>query len=121
MGGVFVDSQDKLIGGLLADLPLVSHAGAALSLIPADAARDAIKARELDEIMRDNFAELMNMCSGLFNLARTHRVRLSATSFAPAALASELAALAAKPTKRLDLEVDVEGYGKGRMILLLAP
>jgi hypothetical protein len=120
IGGLFVDGQDKVVGALLADLPLACYAGAAFSLIPADAARDSVKARELDEFMRENFAEVLNICSSFFNMERTHRVRLSATHYPPNAPGGDMAALAAKPAKRMDVDVEIDGYGKGRMSLLLA-
>lgn len=120
IAGLFVDGQNKVVGALMADLPMACYAGAAFSLIPADAARDSIKAKELDEFMRENFSEVLNICSSLFNLERTHRVRLSATNYPPSAPAGELAALAAKPAKRMDVDVEIEGYGRGRMSLLLA-
>lgn len=120
IGGVFVDAQNRVIGGALADLSLASLASAAFALIPADAARDSIKAREIDDFMRENFSELLNIFSVLFNLERSHRVRLSATQFPADAANKDLLALAAKPAKRMDLEVDIEAYGRGRMSLLLA-
>ena len=120
IGGLFVDAQNKVIGGVLADLSLACLAGAAFSLIPADAARDSIKAKGLDDFMRENFAELLNIFSVLFNPQRSHRVRLSATPFPADAASSDLLALAAKPAKRMDLEVDIDGYGRGLLSLLLA-
>jgi hypothetical protein len=119
-GGVFVDAQNKVIGGVLADLSLVCLAGAAFSLIPADAARDSIKAKGIEDFVRENFSELLNIFSGLFTADRSQRVRLSATRFPADAANSDLAALVANPAKRMDVEVDIEGYGRGRMSLLLA-
>lgn len=120
IAGAFVDGNDRLIGACLVDLPLAAYAGAALSLIPADAARDSIKAKELEDFMQDNFAEVLNICSRLFDIDSTHRVRLSATSFPPAGYPAEIASMVAKPAKRFDVDLDISGYGKGRFSMLLA-
>lgn len=120
IAGAFVDGENKLIGACLVDLPLAVYAGAALSLIPVYAARDSIKAKELEDFMQENFTEVLNICSRLFDIDASRRVRLSATSFPPAGYPAELAGLVAKPAKRFDVDLDISGYGKGRFSLLLA-
>ena len=120
IAGMFVDGNNKPIGACLVDLSLAAYAGSALSLIPADAARDSIKARELDDFMQDNFAEVLNICSRLFDIDSEHRVRLSATSFPPNLYPADVATIVGGPAKRMDVDLEISGYGKGRFSLLLA-
>jgi hypothetical protein len=118
--GYYIDGNKRLVGALFADKPLVVYAGAAFSLIPADAAKDALREAQLDEMIQENYAELLNICSRLFNIGADARITLSATEFAPAPRSAASTAMLGKPAKRADFEVDVDGYGKGKMALVLA-
>ena len=50
-----------------ADLAFAAFAGSAFSMIPADAARDCIKEKDLGEFVQDNFGEVLNILSRLFS------------------------------------------------------
>ncbi len=69
--------------------------------------------------MRDNCAEILNVCSRLFTSNDQHRVTLTGTCFAPAALPEQARALLARG-ERLELSVDIDKYGTGAMVLVVA-
>ena len=120
IAGHFVNGMKTVIGGCFCDRSLVAYAGAAFSLVPADAAEESLApGAELDEILVENFAEILNICSRLFEGGTGQRVTLSSIEY-PGTPASEASrAMLKNPVKRLDVEVDIAGYGKGRIALAL--
>jgi hypothetical protein len=121
IAGHYVNGAKTLIGGCFCDRALVAYAGAAFSLVPADAADECLAVAELDEILVENFAEILNICSRLFEGGSGQRVTLNTIEY-PGTPASEASrAMLKDPVKRLDLEVDIAGYGKGRIALALQP
>ena len=117
--GHYVNRDKKLVGAVFADKAMTLYAGAALSLVPADAAKDALKEPELDEIMRENFAEVLNVCSRMIEMSDEGRVMLSATEFPSMPRSAVTTGALAKPLKRVDFDVEIQGYGKGRFGMAL--
>lgn len=120
VAGHYLDGQKALVAGCFADKAFINYAGAALSLIPADAAEDNLKQDGLDEIVQENFAEVLNIFSRLFDLANKGRIVLSATEFAPTPRSAAAESMLVKPAQRADFDVTIDGYGKGRLTLALA-
>jgi hypothetical protein len=121
MAGHYVNGAKALISGCFADRDLVAYAGAALSLVPADAAEESLAQAELDEVLVENFAEILNICSRLFQRDTSQRVTLSTVEDPATATSATSAAMLKNPVRRLDVELDIAGYGKGRMALALQP
>ncbi len=119
LSGVYRAVDDTPVAACMADIPFAAFSGAAFSMIPADAARDSIKAGVLDEGMEDNFGEVLNVLSRLFADQGNHRITLQTKSFPPAALPEVASAALTAAGKKLDLEVDIDGYGKGLLMLRL--
>ena len=117
--GHYADRDKKPVAACFADKAMTLYAGAALSLVPADAARDAMKEAQLDEIMAENFAEVLNVCSRMIELPDSGRVVLTSTEFAPAPRSAASTSVLTKPRARIDFDVAIQGYGKGRFGLAL--
>ena len=117
--GLYVNGEGTVIGGCFADKAFAAYAGAALSLVPADAARECIAADEPDEILMENFAEVLNVCSRLFDRGSDQRVKLSAMEEPGTSRSATSLDMLRRPAKRHDLELDIAGYGKGRLVLAL--
>ena len=116
---VYSDDDGAVGAVALSDLPLASNAGAALSMIPAGMAEESIKAGTLAENLADNWHEVLNVASQLFNAGNGHRVKLA--DIHPAAEPPSAAAgLLGAPGARLDLEVAIVGYGSGTLSLVVA-
>lgn len=118
MDGVCVDDTTSVAAVIVADVPLAAAAGAALAMIPPAAAQDAVRADSLPPNIADNFHEAANiMCSAL-TASGGRGVRLAdfAVGSVPTAAETVLGGTAA----RLDLEVDVQNYGKGRLAIISA-
>jgi len=120
MAGLYGSSNDSpTIAACMVDLNFAVYSGAAFSMIPADAARDCIKANELDEMMQDNFGEVLNVFSRLFGEQDNKRILLMNKVFPPSALPDDASQSLTAGSKKLDIEVDIDGYGKGVIAMRL--
>jgi hypothetical protein len=120
MAGMYGSSSDSpTVAVCMADIPFAAFASAAFSMIPPDAAKDCIKANELDEFMQENFGEVLNILSRLFGEHDNKRILLMNKVFPPNALPEAAnQALTTGPNK-LDMEIEIDGYGKGVLAMRL--
>ena len=103
---------------IVCDVAMAAHAGAALSLIPPRVAEESVKDGELSEMLASNFAEVLNVASQLFHGADGHARLVDVRTGADPGDAA--AAAVQSPVGRLDLTVDIAGYGTGALSLLVA-
>ncbi len=116
--GTYQSDAAEVVTACLADLPFAILSGAALSLIPPGPAKDLAKTARLDEELRDNFAEVLNVLSRLFTDELGRRMVLRDVYFPPDKAPPAVAGAIAKAKKRLDVELTINGYGRGRMSLV---
>ena len=103
----------------LADMALAAFAGAALTMIPAPMAERQADTGQLDDMVFENFKEIMNILASQFNAANTAHVKLGDVLRLPKdKLPAELEAQLRKPFARLDFIVQIPNYGKGRLTFL---
>ncbi|RZI54281.1 MAG: hypothetical protein EOP12_03745 [Pseudomonas sp.] len=117
-GGTF-HCGDKAVSAMCAaDVAFAAYTGAALSMIPAEAAQDRIKAGALDEMLEENFAEVLNVLTRIFVVPETTRMALLEPILPPRALPATLTTGDASATVlRADYEIDIRGYGVGHLAL----
>lgn len=117
---VYIDDSMKMRAVIGLDLPLAVYAGAAIGLIPAAGAQECIDEKQLTSMIAENVTEVCNVMSTLLNREGHPRVRMYQTylpgQMPPADAVGYVLALG----RRLDLNVDVQGYGKGRFAVALA-
>jgi hypothetical protein len=97
------------------DLPLAAYAGAALGLIPSGGAQACIEDKELSANMAENVTEVCNILSSLLNHESQPRLRMHRTYLPGDAAPNDAAAHLLAIGRRLDLTVEVQGYGGGRL------
>jgi len=119
--GAIYASGDGETGAILAcDLVAAASLGAALSRMPPGRVDDAIRAGQLDELLLDNFHEIANVITRLFNPPAMQAVRptplVLATVYAGPDAAASLGMLA-KARTRVDASLIVQGYRAGRVTL----
>lgn len=111
---------DGTLGAVcLADLAFAAYVGAALAMFPLPRAQESLRAGKLDEQLEENFHEVMNVISTILTRGEA-RERLDAVLPRVAGVPADAAAALAKPRARLDLEVEVTGYAKGKLTFLAA-
>jgi hypothetical protein len=118
---LFTHQTGKVGAVAIADLPLTAYAGAGLTMFPSAAAENQIECGAVDEMVFENFREIMNVCAGLFNAPTAVHVKLTQLLRLPREkLAPEVEAFVKKPGARLDLTIQIPNYGSGRLSFLLA-
>jgi hypothetical protein len=102
-----------------ADANLAASFGAALSMLPPLAAKEAAKARELTAVMIDNVREIMNICTRLAMDATSPHLRLEQI-YPVKSLPVPASALLGAPKGRREFQVQLTKYGGGVLTFLTA-
>jgi hypothetical protein len=100
---------------VLCDVALAASLAAALSVVPAGVVKECVATGGLDESLRDNFAEVMNVLSRYVSNGSGRRFALSRVECPPAAVAPELVQAAAGSDERRELSAEISGYSTGRI------
>lgn len=112
----YVDTSGNLAGVVLVDMPFVCRAGAALvSLAPADADAALENGSGLDDLI-DTYREVATVLSRLFGPA----TRLSRVFHSGSLLPASRRAVLTRSIDRGDFDVDITGYGQGRVCIVRA-
>lgn len=119
--GVYTQDSLALAAVVILDLPLAAYVGAALALIPRGGAEAAVEDGVLPDSLLENTAEILNVTTSLFNVDGAPHHRLYATYAPGATLPADVAQWVLAYIPRLDLTVEVQGYGPGRLSVLLVP
>lgn len=118
--GTFHGGERTPIAMCAADLRLAAYTGAALSMIPPDAAQEQVDAGALEETLAENFAEVLNVLARVFVVPESHRVTLLSSIFPPAGVPATLEGVPPAQVKRADFELTLDGYGSGLLTLWAA-
>jgi hypothetical protein len=103
---------------VLCDLGFVAGAGAALSMLPVPLAAEALKTGRISETLMENWGEVVNVCSSLFNEVSVSHVRLTGRFVPPARPAPEVISAARTSRPRLDLDLVINPYGSSKLSLV---
>ncbi len=115
--GTYIDQQGN-VGALgLVDLPLASYTGAALTMIPTDTAASNIRSGKLSDEIRENLQEVFNIMVAFFNQGNVPHIRYHQLHTSPPEFPGDINALLNAAGQRADIEVDIQGYGAGKMSL----
>jgi len=117
--GAYVDDRMALTAIVLLDLALAAHVGAALGLVPARSAADAVAEGVLPSALTENAGEVLNVMASLFNAEGAPHVRLDALYEPRQPLPADVATWVPAYVRRTDLDMEVVGYGAGRFSLLV--
>jgi hypothetical protein len=116
----FADDSGAVAAIGLVDAPAGAYIGAAMGLLPKGGAEDMAKDGNLSPTVAENLYETMNIVSSLFNVPGQPHVRITTMHPVGAALPEATSAVVHKPAGRLDLAINVSGYGPGRLSLVAA-
>lgn len=117
----YVDDQMQLAAIVAADVALASAAGSAIGLIPAKEVEASIKYKEMSGAQIENFSEILNVMASLFNADGAPHLRLTTVTPPGQAPASDVQKLLMAYVPRLDLSMEVQGYGAGALSIVVAP
>ena len=117
---IYLTREDNLAAIARLDLPLSARLGAALAMMPEPAALEAIKNEILDGDLLDAYREVVNIMAGLLCKDGAPHVRLDTINTCNPALREEFLSTLEEPETRLDISVDIDGYGKGLITIWTA-
>jgi hypothetical protein len=112
---LYVDDSYVVRALGVCDVRFSAYAGAAIGLMPPSAAETAVKERVLDRMAQENLYEVLNICAALYNVEGAAHMKLHQVHHVGASVAPQVQALSAVLGRRLDLMVEITGYGKGRL------
>lgn len=117
---LYVDDDMRVAAVVVCDLPMSAYAGAALGLVAPTAAEKSITRGILDETLRENLYEVLNIAASLFNTEGSRHLRLYDLHPAGDPIPAHLLGHALTLGLRQDLSVNIGGYGAGRVSVVLA-
>lgn len=116
---VYVDDTLQVTSVIAFDLALSAYAGAAIGLVPVAGAEAAIEERILNDTLRENVYEVLNIAASLFNHDGATHVRLYDAHHIGNVLPGDVMVKALTLGRREDLAIEVGGYGSGRLSVVL--
>ncbi|GEM_PF-597013 len=114
----YVTREDELAGFCVVDLPLSGYLGGALAMIPEGTVQEEIDSGKLDPDLLEAYYEVANIMAALLCADGSPHVRLIGIDEAGKDFERTVFGTIVDPNRRMDIEVEVEGYGTGRMTLL---
>ncbi|MFN0205029.1 MAG: hypothetical protein ACKVS6_01790 [Planctomycetota bacterium] len=102
------------------DITLANAAGAALTTIPSNVSDLSAKAGKLDDVILENFKEVLNVISQLFKTSDSQRIAFYSMHLAPPEKIPGFAAIAIQsPVARADLNIAFPGYSPGKVTIVV--
>ena len=118
--GVYVSQFLRAEAVIAFDKHLAATLGAAIALIPAATAQQAVGAGPLPENLLENTSEVLNVMSSLFNVDEAPHLRLETVhDSGDGPLPGDVLTRLRSYGPRLDLNVEVQGYGGGLLGVVL--
>ena len=117
---VYVDAGMAVTAICVLDLGASAYTGGALALLPPGGCQDAVEEdKALTPLQAEALHEVVNVLSALLNTPGAPHSNLHALYAAGQDLPGDIAGMLAY-FNRIDLAVEVPGYGKGAMSFVLA-
>ena len=116
---VYVDPTMATTALCLVDISLAAWLAGALALLPKGGLQDVIEEGELSQTHLEAVYEVVNIAASMFNGEGVNHSKLYKLYAPGESLPGDIAGLAAA-FNRIDLEVDVAGYGSGNLSIVMA-
>lgn len=116
---VYVDDSLRITALIACDLRFSAYAAAALGLIPIGGAEAAVESGGLTETLAENLYEVLNIAASMFNEPGAEHLRLHELHPAGEALPPMVRAQALTLGRREDSTIDIAGYGKGQLSIVM--
>ena len=116
---VYVDPHLAINALCVLDLAASAYTGGALALLPPGGCQDAVEEDgELSSMLVEALHEVVNVLSALFNVPGAPHSKLHKLYAPGDDLPGDIEGMLAN-FNRIDLAVDIQGYGKGALSLVL--
>ena len=111
--GTYVDRLGTLRAVAVTNLPAAACLGTSIALMPPGRAAEAVGTNVLDSDLAENTAEVLNVMASLFNVDEAMHLRLDKWYEPGVLLPPAVAPWVTAWIDRLNLTIDVKGYGTG--------
>jgi hypothetical protein len=116
---VYVDPGMAINAICVLDLAASAYTGGALALLPPGGCQDAVEEdKELTPLQAEALHEVVNVLSALLNTPGAPHSKLHTLHAAGEDLPGDIAGMLAN-FNRIDLALEIPGYGKGRLSFVL--
>ncbi len=116
--GVYVNESEEPVGICATDFGMAANFGAALSLFPPHKAKQCLTDKKIEQEIWENTLEVYNVVSRFFHDGFDGMIQLGPTYQDGGDVPKDLKKLMRRSKSRVDLVVDIQGYGKGAMALI---
>ena len=116
---VYVTDRLATSAVVVVGLEGAARLGGALGMVPRAGVEDAIGARQLSPLLRDNCYEVMNVLATAFNVPNAPHVRLYELYGPDAIVPGDVAGLVGLAGSRMDVTLRVAGYGDVAMSIVV--
>lgn len=117
--GSYVDGEGKVIGAVIMDLPCACYTAAALSMVPPDIASESISSGVIEDNLRDNVYEVLNVGVSFFSDGTTPDMRLKDMYVGSKEEMQGVSDVLKNAYTELHVDVSISGYGNGASSLYL--
>jgi hypothetical protein len=115
--GVYVSDDGTPVALCGCDMAFAANSGAALSMLPPNVAKEAVKDKELTPVMLANLHEVMNICTRLMLHDDSPHLKLRELCV-QSALPPPAAAILAAAKGRIDFEIGIGKYAPGVLCVM---
>jgi hypothetical protein len=119
MVALYLDNGLRLSAVVGMDFKLTVYTAAAIGLIPPGGAEAAIEDRDISPMLGENVAEVCNIVGSLLNQEGEPHIKLHQTYLPGQSPPTDATAHLVAIGRRLDLQVDIGGYGSGKLSMIL--
>jgi len=116
--GVYIADDGAPVALCACDAQLSAYWGSALSMLPIPMAREAARARALNDVMIGNLREIMNICTRLVMCDTSPHLRLDDVYHVRELPSAAARFLASAARDRRDFQIGVPKYGHGQLAFL---
>ena len=114
----FIDDTGEVTIVAVSDLTLACHVGAALPMIEPEIAEGWVEKGAIDENIADNYREVVNVLSAVFNEGKLH-FKLLEQHVTPGVLPQRVVLALLRAKERMDLQVTIPDFGVGGMSIVV--
>ena len=115
----YVSDKLALQAVCVVDIEAAARLGGALAMVPKGGVEDAIGERDLPQTLRDNCYEVLNVLASVFNVPNAPHVRLYEMYGPNQGVPGDVAAVVGLAGSRMDITLNVSGYGTGLMSIVV--
>ena len=117
--GSYSNGEGKTTGVIVMDYSCACYTAAALLMMPVDIADENIKSGEIQDSLRDNLYEVLNIGVSFFSDGTSPDMRIKEMLVGPSDIPSDVKNVFKNAYTDLHVEMEIPGYGIGSSSMYL--